>query len=72
MANFWPKDFWPSSSPDLNPLDFFWWSVIESRTNATPHVNVESLKSAISREWEVYPKEDIRRACASFRARIEA
>ncbi|QQP58126.1 Transposable element tcb1 transposase [Caligus rogercresseyi] len=38
MANFWPKDFWPPSSPDLNPLDFFWWSVIESRTNTTPHV----------------------------------
>jgi len=72
MANFWPKDFWPPSSPDLNPLDFFWWSAIESRTNATPHANMDSLKAAISREWEAYPKEDIRRACASFRGRIEA
>ncbi|QQP41559.1 Uncharacterized protein FKW44_015973, partial [Caligus rogercresseyi] len=22
MASFWPADFWPSSSPDMNPLDF--------------------------------------------------
>ncbi|QQP40791.1 Uncharacterized protein FKW44_014953 [Caligus rogercresseyi] len=22
MAHFWPKNFWPPSSPDLNPLDF--------------------------------------------------
>uniref|UniRef100_A0A0K2V0Z8 Tc1-like transposase DDE domain-containing protein n=1 Tax=Lepeophtheirus salmonis TaxID=72036 RepID=A0A0K2V0Z8_LEPSM len=21
MVDFWPKDMWPSSSPDLNPLD---------------------------------------------------
>ncbi|QQP49412.1 Hypothetical protein FKW44_010082, partial [Caligus rogercresseyi] len=42
--------------------------VIESRPMPPLIVNVESLKSAISREWEVYPKEDIRRACASFRA----
>jgi inhibitor of nuclear factor kappa-B kinase subunit alpha len=23
MASFWPKDFWPPSLPELNPLDFF-------------------------------------------------
>ena len=27
MANFWLKDFWPSSSPDLNPLDYSIWRV---------------------------------------------
>ncbi|QQP40475.1 Uncharacterized protein FKW44_014522, partial [Caligus rogercresseyi] len=25
MASFWPADFWPSSSPDVNPLDFAVW-----------------------------------------------
>ena len=23
MAIFWHKDFWPSNSPDLNPLDSY-------------------------------------------------
>ena len=72
MANFWSKDYWPPSSPDLNPLDFFWWGAIEKRTNATPHGNVNLLKAAISGEWEAYPEEDINKTCTSSRGRIEA
>ena len=26
---FWSKEFWPSSSPDLNPMDFGVWSMLE-------------------------------------------
>ncbi|QQP35479.1 Uncharacterized protein FKW44_023715 [Caligus rogercresseyi] len=33
MAHFWPKDMWPSSSPDLNPLDFAVWGELERKTN---------------------------------------
>ncbi|QQP49876.1 Uncharacterized protein FKW44_010690, partial [Caligus rogercresseyi] len=47
MAHFWPKNFWPPSSPDLNPLDLFWWGAIESKTNRTPHLNLDSLKATI-------------------------
>ncbi|KAI6661162.1 hypothetical protein LOD99_10184 [Oopsacas minuta] len=36
---------WPASSPDLNPMDFCIWSILESRVCAKPHKNVESLKS---------------------------
>jgi len=27
---FWSKEFWPPNSPDLNPLDYYVWSVVES------------------------------------------
>jgi transposase len=27
FADFWPADFWPPSSPDLNPLDFAIWPI---------------------------------------------
>ncbi|KAI6651150.1 hypothetical protein LOD99_5501 [Oopsacas minuta] len=40
---------WPTSSPDLNPMDFCIWSILESRICAKPHKNVKSLKSSLRR-----------------------
>ncbi|QQP54422.1 Uncharacterized protein FKW44_007253 [Caligus rogercresseyi] len=65
MAHFWPKNFWPPSSPDLNPLDFF-------LTNRTPHLNLDSLKATIIKEWDNYPEKHIINACKRFRPRLEA
>ncbi|QQP35429.1 Uncharacterized protein FKW44_023657 [Caligus rogercresseyi] len=56
MAHFWPKNFWP---PDLNPLDFFWWGAIESKTSRTPHLNLDSLKATIIKEWDNYPEKPL-------------
>ncbi|XP_067126891.1 uncharacterized protein [Centruroides vittatus] len=44
---FWSKEFWPPNSPDLNPLDFYVWSVVERVTNKTRHANITSLRAAI-------------------------
>uniref|UniRef100_A0A0K2TN17 Uncharacterized protein n=1 Tax=Lepeophtheirus salmonis TaxID=72036 RepID=A0A0K2TN17_LEPSM len=51
VAVFWHKDMWPSSSPDLNPLDFAVWGTLERETNWTSHPNVDSLKATIVKEW---------------------
>ncbi len=72
MANFWPKDIWPLSSPDLNPHDFFWWGTIERFTKATPHPNVDLLKTSISKVWADFSEETITKACSSFCGQIEA
>ncbi len=72
FAKSWPKDLWPPSSPDLNPLDYFWWSVIEKEVNVTPHPNLESLKSKIKEVWATYPAAMIEKACAKFQPRLEA
>ncbi|QQP42134.1 Transposable element tcb1 transposase [Caligus rogercresseyi] len=29
---FWSKEFWPPSSPDLNPCDYYLWGVLERDT----------------------------------------
>ena len=68
MASFWSKDFWPPSSSDLKPLDYFWWCTIESKTNHTSHGSLDSLKAAIARKWNDFAKENIRRACATSEA----
>ena len=72
FADFWPADMWPSSSPDLNPLDFAIWGVLEKATNATPHPNLESLKTSIKREWDKMSSDFVSRSCRSFRTRVEA
>ena len=40
----------PPSSPDLNPLDYTMWGILENQTNATSHPNIGSLKTAIEEE----------------------
>ncbi len=67
----WSKEMWPPNSPDLNPLDFFFWSVIEEMSNRTPHSNINSLKRAIERAFDEIDRGTVKRACASFRGRLE-
>jgi len=44
---FWSKEFWPPNSPDLNPLDYYVWNVVERVTNKSKHPNVTSLRTTI-------------------------
>lgn len=45
--DFISHEEWPSSSPDLNPLDYAIWQVIEEKACAKFHKNLDSLKHAI-------------------------
>ena len=47
----WSKDFWPPNCPDLNPLDYYVWGVIERHTNKCRHPKVNSLRTAIESEF---------------------
>ncbi|CAB3237907.1 unnamed protein product [Arctia plantaginis] len=64
-------NLWPPSSPDLNPLDFYVWSVVERDTNKHPHNTLESLKATITRVMTQMNKDHLLRACRRFRQRIE-
>ena len=35
-------DLWPPSSPDCNPLDYYFWGVIEVKTNKHAHNTVNT------------------------------
>ena len=71
IPKFVPKEKWPPSSPDLNPCDYWLWSVMEEKANARSHGSVTSLKRAIRRAAAAVSQEEARRACARFRSRIE-
>jgi len=42
---------WPPSSPDLNPLDYAIWSILEAKVNAIQHTSLDSLKKRLRAEW---------------------
>lgn len=69
---FWPKNFWPPQSPDLNPLDYGIWGILDGKVRATPHRNVDDLKAKIMEEWEAMEEAIVAKTCKSFRKRIEA
>lgn len=62
---FITKDEWPPSSPDLNPLDYSIWGILERKVNAKQHRSLESMQAAIEREWKKLSKDVI---CATIDA----
>ncbi|QQP53541.1 Uncharacterized protein FKW44_006053, partial [Caligus rogercresseyi] len=58
----WSLDLWPPSSPDCNPLDYFFWGMVENKTNKDTHNTLDSLRAAI---------DVVAKACGRFRHRLE-
>ena len=48
---------WPPLSPDLSPLDFSLWSILESRACSNSHRNLEGLRKTLCREWDLIRQE---------------
>lgn len=70
--SFWPKDLWPPSSPDLNPLDYSVWSELERKACNKPYRNVDDLKASLLAAWDDLSPEYIVKASQSFRPHLEA
>ena len=65
------KDKWPPSSPDLNPMDYFFWGVLKNQTNRCPHTTKVSLITSIKEQCISIDREMVKKACGNFRTRIE-
>ena len=65
-------NLWPPSSPDLNPLDYYVWGVVERDVNKHPHNTKDSLKASIVRVMQDIDEDHLKLACQRFRSRIEA
>ena len=70
--DFVPFSQWPSSSPDLNPLDYFAWSYVENISKMTSHNTKANMITAIRRVFTELPPALVEKACSQFRIRIEA
>uniref|UniRef100_A0A915CWZ0 Transposase n=1 Tax=Ditylenchus dipsaci TaxID=166011 RepID=A0A915CWZ0_9BILA len=59
-------------SPDLNPLDYSVWSILEERACREPHQNIESLRQALQFEWNKIQQSTLELIVDDFPRRIEA
>uniref|UniRef100_A0A914DXA4 Uncharacterized protein n=1 Tax=Acrobeloides nanus TaxID=290746 RepID=A0A914DXA4_9BILA len=69
--DFISKDGCLSSSPDLNPMDYSVWAILESKANAKAHKNLESLKKALQKAWKKLNNETLR-AVDDFPKKLQA
>lgn len=63
---------WPSSSPDLNPLDYKLWDILETKTSSSSHSNLENLKKSLRRAVADLDINVIRAAIDDWPRRLKA
>ena len=74
----WPsfitKDKWPPPSPELNPMDYKMWSLLEKEACSKLDKNVGHLKRALMREWQKIPNIPVvvRAATGDFKRKLAA
>jgi hypothetical protein len=63
---------WPPSSPDLNPVDYKVWSVLQERVYQTRIRDVSHLKERLVEEWDKFDQSIVDRAVKQWRQRLKA
>jgi inhibitor of nuclear factor kappa-B kinase subunit alpha len=61
---------WPSSSPDLNPLDFFAWGYMLSKVGSTKGLTMTTFKRRLVKIWDEMPLDAVRASCEAFPKRM--
>lgn len=67
----WSLDLWPPSSPNCNPLDYYFWGVVEEKVNKVSYNTKDAFKDAMIKVMTNMPKEEVKRACSKFRSKLE-
>jgi hypothetical protein len=63
---------WPPNSPDLNPVDYKIWGVLQERVYKTRIRNVEHLRERLVEEWSLFDQCIIDCAIRQWRQRLQA
>ncbi|CAK1587633.1 unnamed protein product [Parnassius mnemosyne] len=63
---------WPSSSPDLNPLDYKIWQHLEEKARSNPNPNLESLKTSLIKAAADIDMDLVRAAINDWPRRLKA
>lgn len=70
LPDFIPKDDWPPSSPDLNPLDFCIWGYMLASLRIKKIHSIGEFKYHLAKIWDEIPMEVVRAACKDFVSRL--
>ena len=71
FPSFISKEEWPPYSPDLNPMDYSVWSILQTNACSDSHTNINALKQKLCREWEKIPQETLCAAIEALPGRIK-
>jgi transposase len=71
VSDFIRAEDWPSSSPDLNPLDYNLWSILKSTDCSKRPDNLESLKQSIRLAVKNFPMERVRASIDNWPQRLK-
>ena len=63
-------DIWPPNSPDLNPLDYFFWDAVEVQLKTKSFNNVHEIAQKIKECVKKISLKSIQDAIDNFRSRV--
>ena len=71
------RQMWPATSPDLNPMDYRIWAILEQKVydGVANFKNVEDLKNALNSAWQQIDENTVKQCILGkkgFRARLKA
>jgi inhibitor of nuclear factor kappa-B kinase subunit alpha len=70
--DFIAPDLWPPNSPDLNPVDYKIWGVMQQRVYETRVHNVDELKQRLIEVWSGLQQNIVDSAINEWRKRLRA
>ena len=70
FGRFIRKTEWPPNSPDLNPLDYYYWDAVVTRIETKNLRSKEDLRREIEIAMEKVPYWDIVKAISRFNMRV--
>lgn len=70
--DFISPQLWPPNSPDLNPVDYQIWSVLEERVYRSRIRDIDHLRARLVEEWQLLDHIIIDRAIKQWRPRLRS
>ncbi len=70
LDHFLSKEHWPAQSPDLNPLNYFFWNAVVTNMTPQKYDNLEAFTAEIMRSIDTLPIEGIQNAIKMFPSRV--
>jgi hypothetical protein len=70
LSYFLDKNHWPPNSPDLNPLDYYYWNAVVTRMKRNIFYDKKSFIKEIKRAMQLIQIEEIKKSIQSFNKRV--
>ena len=68
--DFMEPGIWPANSPDLNPVDYCIWGILEAMVYKTKIRDIGHLRQVLLECWNDFPQESIDGGIDQFRPRL--